>query len=102
LINYIPLAIILSEDKKMAKVMISLPEKFLSEVDKAAQAEHRTRSDLVREALREYLRGGKRSNKPIVSPRVQQAFKTLRSLTWRKKFDSTEVIRRMRDSRYPG
>ncbi|OGP89570.1 MAG: hypothetical protein A2157_16930 [Deltaproteobacteria bacterium RBG_16_47_11] len=84
----------------MAKVMISLPERFLSEVDKAAEAEHRTRSDLVREALREYLRGGKRSMKPIESPRVQQAFETLRSLTWTEKFDSTKVIRRMRDSRY--
>jgi metal-responsive CopG/Arc/MetJ family transcriptional regulator len=84
----------------MAKVMISLPERFLSEVDKAAQSEHRTRSDLIREALREYLRGGKRPRKPIDSPRVKEAFKTLRSLTWKEKFDSTEVIRRMRESRY--
>ena len=38
--------------------MISLPERFLSDVDKAAQAEHRTRSDLIREALREYLLEG--------------------------------------------
>ena len=43
----------------MAKVMISLPEGFLSEVDKAAQSEHRTRSDLIREALREHLRAVK-------------------------------------------
>ena len=80
--------------------MISLPEGFLSEVDKVAQSEHRTRSDLIREALREYVLGGKRSKRPIESPRVQQAFKTLRSLTWKEKFDSTKVIRRMRDSRY--
>jgi CopG family transcriptional regulator/antitoxin EndoAI len=84
----------------MAKVMISLPERFLSEVDKAAQAEHRTRSDLIREALREYLREEKRSRKPIESQRVREAFETLRSLTWKGKFDSTEVIRKMRDSRY--
>jgi len=84
----------------MAKVMISLPEGFLSEVDKAAKSEHRTRSDLIREALREYLSAGKRSKIPIENPRVQEAFETLRSLTWKKKFDSTEIIRRMRDSRY--
>jgi len=84
----------------MAKVMISLPERFLSEVDKAAQAEHRTRSDLIREALREYFRGGKRYRKPIESPRVREAFEALRSLTWKEKFDSTDVIRRMRNSRY--
>lgn len=84
----------------MAKVMISLPEGFLSEVDKAAKSEHRTRSDFIREALREYLRVGKRSKKPIEDPRVREAFETLRSLTWKEKFDSTEVIRRLRDSRY--
>ncbi len=84
----------------MAKVMISLPERFLSEVDKAAQSEHRTRSDLIREALREYLRGEKRSKKPIESPRGREAFETLRSLTWKEKLDSTEVIRRMRESRH--
>ena len=84
----------------MAKVMISLPGEFLSEVDKAAQSEHRTRSDLIREALREYLRGVKRSRKPIEDLRVRQAFETLRSLTWKERFDSTDVIRRMRDRRY--
>ena len=84
----------------MAKVMISLPERFLSEVDKAARAEHRTRSDLIRQALREYLSGEKRSRKPIENPRVQEAFETLRSLTWKGKFNSTKVIRAMRGSRY--
>jgi len=84
----------------MAKVMISLPEGFLSEVDKAAESEHRTRSDLVREALREYLRAVKRSQKPIEDPRTRQAFETLRSLTWKGRFDSTKVVRRMRDRRY--
>jgi Arc/MetJ-type ribon-helix-helix transcriptional regulator len=58
------------------------------------------RSDLIREALREYLVGEKRFKKPIESPRVREAFETLRSLTWKEKFDSTKVIRRMRDSRY--
>lgn len=84
----------------MAKVMISLPERFLSEVDKAARAEHRTRSDLIREALRGYLREGKLSKTPIENPRVKEAFETLRSLTWKQKFDSTEIIRKMRDSRH--
>ncbi len=84
----------------MAKVMISLPERFLSEIDKVARLEQRTRSELIREALRSYLRGERRYEKPIDSPRVQEAFKALRSLTWKEKFDSTEVVRTMRDSRY--
>jgi len=86
----------------MAKVMISLPEKFLSEVDRAAQTEHRTRSDLVREALRVYLHGEKRPKKPIDNPRVREAFDNLRSLTWEGEFDSTELVRQMRDSRHSG
>jgi predicted nucleotidyltransferase len=38
-----------------AKVMVSFPEEFLSEVDRVAQEEHRSRSELVREALRLYI-----------------------------------------------
>jgi uncharacterized protein (DUF433 family) len=37
------------------KVLVSLPEKFLKEVDRAAAKEHRSRSELIREALRAYL-----------------------------------------------
>ncbi len=37
------------------KILVSLPEKFLEEVDNVAAAEHRSRSELIREALRAYL-----------------------------------------------
>jgi metal-responsive CopG/Arc/MetJ family transcriptional regulator len=37
------------------KVLIALPPAMLSQVDFVAQEEHRTRSDLIREALRRYL-----------------------------------------------
>jgi len=37
------------------KILVSLPEKFLEEVDSVAAAEHRSRSELIREALRAYL-----------------------------------------------
>lgn len=37
------------------KILVSLPEKFLKEVDTVATAEHRSRSELIREALRAYL-----------------------------------------------
>jgi len=37
------------------KVLIALPLNLLSRTDFAAQAEGRTRSDLIREALRRYL-----------------------------------------------
>ena len=37
------------------KILVSLPEKFLEDVDRLATEEHRSRSELIREALRAYL-----------------------------------------------
>lgn len=39
----------------MARVLISMPEKFLDEIDTVASSENRTRSELIREALRTYM-----------------------------------------------
>ena len=40
----------------MAKVLVSIPDKFLSQIDEVAENEQRTRSELIREALRTYMR----------------------------------------------
>lgn len=37
------------------KVLVAVPPGLLTQVDYVAQAEHRTRSDLIREALRRYI-----------------------------------------------
>ncbi len=37
------------------KILVSLPKKFLEDVDRVAVEEHRSRSELIREALRAYL-----------------------------------------------
>ena len=37
------------------KVLMALPPAMLEQVDFIAQCEHRTRSDLIREALRRYM-----------------------------------------------
>ncbi len=39
----------------MARVLISMPEDFLSKIDEVAEGENRTRSELIREALRTYI-----------------------------------------------
>ncbi len=39
----------------MARVLISMPEKFLDEIDNVADNENRSRSELIREALRTYI-----------------------------------------------
>ncbi len=36
-------------------ISITLPEEMLEEVERASKTEHRTRSELIREALRHYL-----------------------------------------------
>lgn len=41
---------------KSTRVLISIPDEFLGEIDGIAGEEHRTRSDLIREALRLYMR----------------------------------------------
>lgn len=41
--------------KYMARVLISMPEEFLSKIDEVAEGENRTRSELIREALRTYI-----------------------------------------------
>lgn len=40
----------------MAKVLVSIPDKFLTQIDEVAENEQRTRSELIREALRTYMR----------------------------------------------
>ncbi len=40
----------------MAKVLLSLPDKFLNKIDEIANSEQRTRSELIREALRNYIK----------------------------------------------
>ncbi len=39
----------------MARVLISMPEEFLNRIDQVADGENRTRSELIREALRSYM-----------------------------------------------
>ena len=52
----------------MARVLISMPEKFLDEIDSVANNENRTRSELIREALRTYMyRNQLRNSKKSVS-----------------------------------
>lgn len=40
----------------MAKILVTMPDEFLSKVDGLANDEQRTRSELIREALRTYMR----------------------------------------------
>lgn len=81
----------------MAKVMISLPDRFLGKVDRIARAQNRSRSELIREALRKLLDDHGRGHatwKDTLAP--------LRDLEeqWIGQWDSTEIIRYYRDRRH--
>lgn len=53
------------------KVLVALPVGMLEQVDFVAQVEHRTRSDLIREALRRYLEGFRRGSTAQPQPQPQ-------------------------------
>jgi metal-responsive CopG/Arc/MetJ family transcriptional regulator len=46
------------------KVLVALPPGLLEQIDVVAQVEHRTRSDLIREALRRYIESFRRTHAP--------------------------------------
>ncbi len=57
----------------VAKIMISLPRGLLEEIDRTAQNEQRSRSELLREAIRLYLDRRKVEYRPGDIPAVQRA-----------------------------
>jgi Arc/MetJ-type ribon-helix-helix transcriptional regulator len=55
---YIYVSILTTSQRKgeyMARVLISMPEDFLNRIDQVADGENRSRSELIREALRTYI-----------------------------------------------
>ncbi|MBI1910109.1 MAG: ribbon-helix-helix protein, CopG family [Deltaproteobacteria bacterium] len=81
----------------MAKVMISLPDDLLEELDKAAEENHKRRSELIKDLALEFLRGQKMAF-PV---RSEEAFDRLREFQFKLSPGETAegLIRHMRDSR---
>jgi predicted nucleotidyltransferase len=83
------------------KVMVSFPDEFLDEVDRIARKEHRSRSELVREALRFYIGLRQEQRLPGANPFVRQALMVQDRLSHTALGtgeDSTADIRQMRDA----
>lgn len=84
------------------KVMISLPEPFLEEIDRRAKVEHRSRSEFLREAVRFYLRAQEGRLPPGQLPEVQQAVSIQNRLAEtmvNPEVDSVETLRYWREQR---
>ena len=87
----------------MVRFVVTVPDDFLKEVDARAKAEHRSRSELVREALRAYLRSGVHkgdiSDRPEVKRAIQLQDDTRRRLEG-SGYSGSEAVRQMRDRLY--
>ncbi len=84
------------------KVMVSFPSEFLAEVDRIASEEHRSRSELLREAMRLYIKLRRGGRKPGDDPRVRSAVATqdiLARLAPGNGEDSAADVRRWREAR---
>ena len=84
------------------KVMVSFPDDFLAEVDRIAAAENRTRSELLREAVRTYIALRDSGRRPGDDPRVRQAVAVqdaLARVAPGRGEDSASDIRRWREAR---
>jgi len=82
--------------------MVSFPDEFLAEVDRIAREEHRSRSELLREAMRLYIEVRRGQRRPADTPRVQSAIAVqdaLARLSPGNGEDSTADVRRWREAR---
>ena len=65
----------------MARVLISLPDEFLQEIDRFAAAEQRSRSELIREALRLYMASKPAAQRPTaISTDAQKALDEIQKI----------------------
>jgi len=85
--------------------MISLPREFLVAIDRVAKEEHRSRSELLREAARQYIEAHRKPLRPIDRPEVREAIATMDRLAAETRsipgWDAVTAIRRDRDRDKP-
>lgn len=62
----------------MARILISMPEEFLDKIDSFADLQNRSRSELIREALRNYMLNEIRPN-PKKAQKTADALESLLS-----------------------
>ena len=87
----------------MARFVVTIPEDFLQEVDARAKAEHRSRSELVREALRSYLRSGGGRGDISNRPEFKKAIQFQDEMRRRHEgsgYSGSAAVREMRDRIY--
>ena len=84
------------------KVLFSLPEELLGEIDAVAAEEHRSRSELIREAARRYIAERSGGRRPIDDPAVREAVRSMDHIAEKihGSWNSARVVRDMRNGRH--
>jgi metal-responsive CopG/Arc/MetJ family transcriptional regulator len=83
-----------------AKIMVSIPEEMLSELDQTAKEDHRSRSEFIREAVRLFLQVRKSRSVPNQDSRIRKAIAvqdTLAASDTAKEWNGTYEIRKWRE-----
>jgi metal-responsive CopG/Arc/MetJ family transcriptional regulator len=83
------------------KVIVSFPDELLAQVDRIAKEEHRSRSELLREAVRLYMTVRHSADRPGDDPRVRAAIAVQDALAQAAPGsgeDSVEDLRRWREA----
>ena len=87
---------------KRVKIMVSIPDEMLSELDQAAKEDHRSRSEFIREAVRLFLQVRKSHSVPGQALRVKKAIAVqdaLAQVDTAIDWDGTYEIRKWREGR---
>jgi metal-responsive CopG/Arc/MetJ family transcriptional regulator len=85
-----------------AKIMVSIPDEMVADLDQAAKQEHRSRSEFVREALRLYIQVKKAHSIPGEVPEVRKAIAVqdaIAAADTAGDWDGTYEIRKWRERR---
>ena len=85
-----------------AKIMISIPEEMVVDLNQVAKEEHRSRSEFVREAIRLYIQMRNSHSIPGQYPQVQRAIAVQNALAAADtavEWDGTYEIRKWRERR---
>lgn len=90
------------EPNKSKKILFSLPVELLAEIDSVAAEEHRSRSELIREATRRYITDRPGRKRPIDNPGVREAIRSMDRIAKKSHGDSdaAQAVRDMRESRF--
>jgi metal-responsive CopG/Arc/MetJ family transcriptional regulator len=84
-----------------AKIMVSIPEEMLAELDQTAKEDHRSRSEFIREAVRLFLQVRKSRSVPNQNSRIRKAIAvqdTLAASDTANEWNGTHEIRKWREA----